>query len=335
MTDLGPLWSAHCWRPGPEEPSRDNEATRKVQLQYRINDLFAKQRPRIKAPDASPPYRPSRESIVQAMTDDPAPSARTPYPRTTRAPNRADPYFSPRAGTQLHQLTPSYGVGETGRYGRGDVYNVGSLGDTGTPGSQLHTSGRYRGGERPAHSPGARRIPPNKQYGLKDGTSVDRSGPRTTPLDGHQYIEQQSQTSENAYRKPLLVGVRTQPRSKRPSRRQGYMPLDPSHKQAANVQGQLHVSQRLGERRCKRRKQRIAGLLAKRVELAAVRDTLKHQQIVKQALAQADAALQPVNNSRTFVKGYHDDHSHFAILERAIELYKQEKAQEPTMKGLR
>jgi hypothetical protein len=180
---------------------------------------------------------------------------------------------------------------------------------------------------------------------------VDRSGPRTTPLDGHQYIEQQSQTSENAYRKPRLVGVRTQPRSRRPSRRQGYLPLDSSHKQAANVQGQLHVSQYLGERRRKRRK--LAGLLAKRVELAAVRDTLMHQQIVtralqqadvallkheqtvERALAQADEALRAVSNSTRFIKGFHSDYSHFAIWEKAMQLYKQEQDKPVTMKGLR
>jgi hypothetical protein len=152
-------------------------------------------------------------------------------------------------------------------------------------------------------------------------------------MDGVQYIEQESQTSQNAYRKPRLVGVRTQPRSKRPSRRQGYLPLDPSQKQASNIQGQLHVTRYLGERRRKRTKQRIAILLAKRIELVAVRDTLRHQQIVKQALQQADEALQSVNNK--FVKGYHDDHSHFAIWKKAMELYEQEKAQTPTMKGLR
>jgi hypothetical protein len=111
------------------------------------------------------------------------------------------------------------------------------------------------------------------------------------------------------------------------------LPIDASNKQAsANVQGQLHVSQYLGNRR-KRKKQRIAGLLAKRVELAAVRDTLRHQQIVKQALQQADEALQSVNNSR--IVGYHPDHAIFDAWKVATDLVQARKAQPVTMKGLR
>jgi hypothetical protein len=177
-------------------------------------------------------------------------------------------------------------------------------------------------------------MPPNKQYGVKDGTVVDRSGPRTAPKDGvHQFIEQQSQTSENAYRKPLLTGRgATQPRSKkRPSRRQGYLPLDPSNKQAANVQGQLHVGQYLGNRR--KRKRKVAQLMAKRSELMAVRQVLKHQQTVQRALQQADEALQSVNNSR-IVPGYHPDHTIFDVWKVATEIVQARKAQPVTMKGL-
>jgi hypothetical protein len=345
------LWSAHAWRPGPQSPNHDTVATRKLELARRLVGLVSKQRPKIKAPDASPPYRPTRESIVAALSHDPKSSAHTPYPHVPHAANRADPYFSPRAGTELNQITPSYGVGEAHRYGRGDVYNVGSLGDTGTPGSQMRTTSRYRIGELPTRR-GSRKRPPNK-YGTKDGVSVDRAGPRTAPLDGHQYIEQQSETSENPYRKPSLVGVATQPRSRRPSRRQGYLPLDAS-KQAANVQGDLHTLRYLGDgkARRKRRKQvRIAKLLAKRCELASIRDVLiaqsqaklvelkvtrdylLKQQQQQQALAQADEALQSINNK--FVKGYHSDSSFFRVWERAIELTKQEQEQPVTMKGLR
>jgi hypothetical protein len=183
---------------------------------------------------------------------------------------------------------------------------------------------------------------------------VDRSGPRTA--DAHLYIEQQSQTSQNAYRKPRLAGVATQPRSRRPSRRQGYLPLDPTHKQAAaNIEGQLHNLRYLGDAkaRCKRRKQvRVAKLLAKRCELAAIRDVLIAQSKAKlvelkvirdslckqqqeEALAQAEVALQSIGTSSKVVKGFHSDHKFFDVWERAIALVKQEESHPVTMKGLR
>ena len=339
---LAGLWSAHAWRDGPQQSARDTASERKGELQRRLDTLLSKQRPKINAPDVSPPYRPTRESIVAALSHDPAPSAPTQYPRTMRAPSYANPDFDVRRGT-TGLCQPSYGVGEAWRYGRGagGEENVG----TPTPGSLLTASGRYRIGERPSLR-GARRMPPNKQYGTKDGKIVDRSGPRTAPLDGvHQYIEQQSETSENPYRKPLLVGNATQPLSRRPSRRQGYM------KQAANVQGELHTARYLGddEHRRRRKKKRIAQLQAKRCELLATRDVLIAQSKAKlvelkvfrdslrkqqqeEALTQADAALQSINNK--FVKGYHSDSSFFRLWEKATELVKQEQAQQTTMKGL-
>jgi hypothetical protein len=329
-------------------------AARKLALQYRLNDLVSKQRPRIRARDTSAPVRPTRESFVAALSHDPKSSAHTPYPRVPRAANRADPYFSPRAGTELNQITPSYGVGEAHRYGRGDVFNVDSLGDAGVPGSQMRTSSRYRIGELPTRR-GSRKRPPN-EYGTKDGVSVDRSGPRTA--DAHLYIEQQSQTSQNAYRKPRLAGIATQPRSRRPSRRQGYLPLDPARKQAAaNIEGQLHNLRYLGDakaRRTRRKQVRIAKLLTQKCELLCLADYLKREHVAKlktdlielkivheslrkeqqeQALTQADAALQSINNK--FVKGYHSDSSLFRVWEKATELVKQEQAQQPTMKGLK
>jgi hypothetical protein len=327
---LAGLWSANAWRPGLQSsPNHDTPATRKLELARRLDVLLSKQRPRIKAPDAEGPVRPTRESIVAALSHDPAPDARTQYPRTRRAANYANPDFDVRRGTTALRQ-PSYGVGQAFRYGRGagGEENVG----TPTPGSLLTVSGRYRIGGRPAHSPGARRVPP---YGTKDGVSVDRSGPRTTPLDGHQYIEQQSQTSQNAYRKPRLVGVRTQPRSKRPSRRQGYMPLDPTRKQAAaNIQGALHVARNLGDYERRKRKKK-ARLMAKKVELVCLHDLLKGEQ-VRKALAQADDALQCADNSRKVLKGFHPDSKVFTIWERAIQLLKrEEQSQQVTMKALK
>jgi hypothetical protein len=337
---LAGLWSAHAWRPGPQSSSHDTASTRKAELLRRLVGLVSKQRPKIRARDTSAPVRPTREAFVEAMTRDPKSSAHTPYPRVPRGPNNADPYFDPRSGTQLPQ--ESFGIA-TGRYGQPDVHNVGSLGDTGTPGSQLHTSGRYRSGERPSLR-GARRMPP---YGTRSNVT------HVIPVADR--IEQVSQTSQNAHRKPALRGVLTQPRSKRPSRRQGYLPLDPTHKQAAaNIEGQLHTLRYLGDgkARRKRRKQvRIAKLLAKRCELAAIRDVLiaqskaklvelkavheilHKQQQQQQALAQADEALQSVNNK--FVKGFHSDSSFFRVWEKAIELTKQEQEQPVTMKALK
>jgi hypothetical protein len=107
------------------------------------------------------------------------------------------------------------------------------------------------------------------------------------------------------------------------------LPIDASNKQAANVQGQLHVSQYLGNRR-KRRK--IAGLLAKRSELMSVREVLKNKQTVERALQQADEALQCVNNSR--IVGYHPDPTIFEVWKVATEIVQARKAQPVTMKGL-
>jgi hypothetical protein len=353
---LAGLWSAHAWRDGPQSPSHDTRTTRKLALQYRVNDLLSKQKPKIRARDTSAPVRPTREAFVEALSHDAAPSAPTQYPRTMRAPNYANPNFDVRRGTTgLRQQ--SEGVGEGWRYGRG----AGGEENVGTPvaGSLLATSGRYRIGERPAHSPGARRIPP-RQYGTKDGVSVDRSGPRTA--DAHLYIEQQSQTSQNRWRKPLLVGVATQPRSRRPSRRQGYLPLDPTHKQAAaNIEGQLHNLRYLGDAKARRKRRKevwIAKLLAQKCELLCLADFLKREHVAKlqadlvelkvvheslrkeqqeEALQQADEALRSVGNSTRFIKGYHSDGSHFAIWEKAMQLYAQEKVHQPevTMKGLR
>jgi hypothetical protein len=319
----------------------------------------SKQRPRIRARDTSAAVRPTREAFVEALHN--PQSASPPYPRARRAPLRADVYFSPRAGTELNQITPSYGVGEAHRYGRGDVFNVGSLGDTGTPGSQMQTTSRYRIGELPTRR-GSRKRPP-RDYGTKtDNGTAERSGPHTAPLDGvHQYIEQQSETSENQFRKPLLVGNVTQPRSRRPSRRQGALPLDPTHKQAANIEGQLHVSGYLGSADERRRRRKRAKLMAKKVELLCLHDLLKGEQIAKaraqaraveeqaiqevlhkqhqqeQALAQADEALRAVDASSKFVPGFHTDNRKFwNVWKRATELVeKEEQAQQVTMKGLK
>jgi hypothetical protein len=278
--------------------------------------LLDKQRPRIRAPQPPPHGRPQREQAIQAITHDPTYVAQ--YPRAARGANRADPYFSPRSGTRLNQITPSYGVGETGRYGRGDVHNIGSLGDAGVPGSHLDVAGRYRQGERPLPERSSRRMPP---YGTRSNVT------RVIPVADR--IEQESQTSQNAHRKPALRGVLTQPRSRRPpSRRQGYM-----KQTGANIQGSLHATRYLGdEARRRRKKRKVAELMAKRTELTVVRDTLRKEQTVRQALAQADAALESIDNK--FVKGFHSDGSLFRIWEKAIELTKQEQAG-VTMKGLR
>jgi hypothetical protein len=167
-------------------------------------------------------------------------------------------------------------------------------------------------------------------YGSKDDVT------RTIKPDAHTYIEQQSQTSDNAHRRPALRFQATQPRAERPPRRQGYMKQQAAAAigtgSAANVQGALHVAG-YGEQR--RRKRRKAKLLAKRAELNAVADILQMAK-VRDALAQADAALESVNNANRFVKGYHSDGSIFRVWEKAMELIKQEDAQPPvTMKGLR
>jgi hypothetical protein len=212
MKPSGPFWSADCWRPGrPEQSNPDVKAARKLLLQYRFDDLLDKQRPKIKTPASPPHSRPSSEATILSTTHDPTYSRQ--YPRSPRAANRANADFDVRRGTLLHQQTPSYGVGNAYRYGRGSggTQNVG----TPTPGSLAGMSGRYRIGERPS-PPGARRMPPNK-YGTKDDVT------RTIKPDAHQFIEQESQTSDNAHRKPALRFQATQPRSKRPSRRQGTM----------------------------------------------------------------------------------------------------------------
>jgi hypothetical protein len=341
---------AHAWRPGPQSPNHDTSATRKAELLRRLVGLVSKQRPRIRARDTSAPVRPTREAFVEAMTRDPKSSAHTPYPRVPRAPLRADPYFSPRAGTELNQITPSYGVGEAHRYGRGDVFNVGSLGDAGVPGAHLDVEMRPRQGETPAPSRGSRRRPP--RYGTKNGApgAGERSGPRTTRSDTHLFVEQQSETSENQFRKPLLVGNVTQPRSRRPpSRRQGYL------KQAAssNIQGALHAARYLGNltaRHERRKRKRIARLMAKRVELMCLHDVLslpRRQEIAKlqaqltalRATHDVLTSLQPQSGSTSakFVAGYHNDSSLFDVWKVATELVQQQKTQQQpvTMKGLR
>jgi hypothetical protein len=241
------------------------------------------------------------------MTRDPKSSPDTPYPRVPRGPNNADPYFDPRSGTQLPQ--ESFGIA-TGRYGQPDVHNVGSLGDTGTPGSQLHTSGRYRSGERPSLR-GARRMPP---YGTRSNVT------HVIPVADR--IEQESQTSQNAHRKPALRGVLTQPRSKRPSRKQ------------------VRIAKLLTQK-CELlcladylKREQIAKRMAQLVELKVIHESLRKEQ-QEQALQQADEVLRGVGNSTRFIKGYHSDGSHFAIWEKAMQLYKQERKQGPTMKGLK
>jgi hypothetical protein len=286
-------------------------------LLRRLDDLLGKQRP-----------RPTREATVHAMTHDPAPSARKPYPRAARGANRANAYFSPRAGTQLNQITPSSGVGATDSSGRTWRYgNVGA--DIGVPGSQMQVAGRYRAGERPSRRSN-RRVP----YGGKTETTRV-----IEPVAD--YIEQESfnQPRKHSLR-PRARGAARDAGRARETRRQGDMSLDKQTAggagvsvgsgSAANVQGALHVSG-YGEQR--RRKRRKAKLLAKRAELNAVADILQMAKVQK-ALAQADDALQSVNNANRFVKGFHSDGSFFRAWERAIELTKQEQERPVTMKGL-
>jgi hypothetical protein len=273
------------------------------------------------------PHRPHREQTIEAATHDPTYAAQ--YPRSPRAANRANNYFSPRAGTKLYEQTPSSGVGEAWRYGRGagGEHNV----QTPTAGALLETTSRYRQGERLTRR-GSRKRPP---YGTKiETTRVIQ------PLAD--YIEQESFNQPRKHNlRPRARGAARDAGRVREMRRQGEMSLDKQTAggagvsvgsgSAANVQGALHVAG-YGEQR--RRKRRKAKLLAKRAELNAVADIL-HMAKVRNALAQADDALRTVDNASKVLKGFHPDGHVFTVWERAIELLKQEQERPVTMKGLR
>jgi hypothetical protein len=120
------------------------------------------------------------------------------------------------------------------------------------------------------------------------------------------YIEQESQNQPRKHNlRPRARGAARDRDRPRDTRRQGYM------------------------------KRKVAELMAKKLELTVVRDALRHDQIVKAALAQADDALESVNVTSKFVKGFHSDHSFFDVWEKAIQLCKEAKTQPVTMKGLK
>jgi hypothetical protein len=320
MSNLGPFWSADCWRPGrPERPNRDVADARKLLLQYRLTDLLDKQKR----------HRPPRERSIEETTHDPNYAGQ--YPRGRRAPLRAQNDFDVRRGTQLNQITPSYGIGATDATGRTWRYGNVSA-DIGVPGSQTQAAGRYRAGERPSRRSN-RRMPP---YGGKTETTRV-----IEPLSD--FVEQESQNQPRKHNlRPRARGAARDAGRARETRRQGEMSLDKQTARgagvtavgsgsAANVQGALHVAG-YGEQR--RRKRRKAKLMAKKIELMVVHDVLKGEQVQK-ALAQADDALRTVDNASKFVKGFHPDGEVFDVWSKAIELLKAEQNRPVTMKGLR
>ena len=189
----------------------------------------------ILADEDEPPHRPTSEGRVTLATHDPDPDAALPYPRSARrGASTADGYFDVRAGTKLHEQTPSsFGVSEGFRYGRGEggEHNV----QTPTAGALLDAPGRDRTGEQPTRR-GSRKRPPTlvestnaREYGTKGNGPDGRSGPRVigaVPVADEIPQRSTGVASENVDRKLWLTGRGPiQPRrgKRPPSRRQGYL----------------------------------------------------------------------------------------------------------------